>query len=585
MFKLLNAVAFRDLTDSEFMCALFSYHALLQPKLERSTRFLSRLGIRQKICLGYALSLSVAVLGTLSGFALGEYYDRQATQRKIMAHDEHQRLDDLRSTILESNPLQEYAAALNYPAAFEQARIRGLERIQRVRSLLTQVRQSAMQSLIVPYATTLYNYEHTFENMARPYEDLLRGIEVDSRSPEAASIARQRLAQLSASSQFTRLLEFADELRNLVAAAEKQEEMAILEVQDCERLRIEIAVLSMGLSGAIALGLALYISGAIARPLQEVTRVARKVAQDSDFSLRATVTTEDETGILATTLNQLIQRVSELLEEQKRDTIRQVQTEKLSSLGQLVAGVAHEINNPVNFISGNLVPVQHYVEDLLTLIEAYESGASKAEVEELEAEIDLEFVREDLPKILQSMTTGVDRVQEIALSLKSFARSDSVVPHRVNLHECLDSTLMILSHRLKIGITVIRNYGDIPTIEGYSGSLYQVFMNLLSNAIDALQDHPEPKIEISTEWLENTVQIRVADNGKGIPTEYLEQIFEAFFTTKPIGIGTGLGLSITQQIVVEKHGGRLSCTSEEGKGTTFVVDLPVESSPQLVAQG
>ncbi|WP_242045671.1 MULTISPECIES: sensor histidine kinase [unclassified Calothrix] len=196
-------------------------------------------------------------------------------------------------------------------------------------------------------------------------------------------------------------------------------------------------------------------------------------------------------------------------------------------------------------------------------------------------EIDAEFVTEDLPKLLHSMKFGADRVRQIVLSLKNFSRLEEAEAHAVNLHECIDSTLLILNNRIKKGITVERNYGDIPNIEGFAGSLYQVFMNIINNALDALEgkDNTQEaaKIAIATERQDNNwVVVRIADNGSGIPVENQAKIFETFFTTKPRGIGTGMGLSISYQIVVEKHQGQLTCKSEVGKGTEFMISLPIQ---------
>ena len=265
-----------------------------------------------------------------------------------------------------------------------------------------------------------------------------------------------------------------------------------------------------------------------------------------------------------------------------------LQSEKMSSLGRILAGVAHEINNPVNFIYGNITHAIEYVDDLLELLKLYQIEVTDPPltVYNKAEEIDLEFLQEDLPKVLQSMTVGADRVRQIILSLKDFSRLDEVVSQSVNLHACLDSTLLILQNRLKKGITIVRNYGDIPEIEGYTGFLYQVFMNLLTNAMDALEENlgtvnPDIKqskqIVIATERLDkNWVIVRISDNGSGIPTEIQTKIFETFFTTKPRGVGTGLGLAISRQIVEEKHGGRITCASKIGEGTEFAIALPIK---------
>jgi signal transduction histidine kinase len=281
-------------------------------------------------------------------------------------------------------------------------------------------------------------------------------------------------------------------------------------------------------------------------------------------------------------------QLSEALTVLKKAQTQLVQTEKMSSLGQMVAGVAHEINNPVNFIHGNLEHACNYVQDVLALLVAYQLAFPKAtpEILELADEIDVTFVQEDLPKLLKSMRVGTDRIREIVLSLRTFSRLDEAEVKSVDIHAGLDSTLMILSNRLKAtdqrpAIQIQKHYGDLPPVECYAGQMNQVFMNLLTNAIDAIDedkrgDREPPQIAITTTLADpETVQIVITDNGPGIAPEVQRNLFDAFFTTKDVGKGTGLGLSIAQQIVVERHGGRLTCRSELNHSTSFLIEIPM----------
>lgn len=291
-------------------------------------------------------------------------------------------------------------------------------------------------------------------------------------------------------------------------------------------------------------------------------------------------------------LAQKASTLEDIVRELQQTQVQMVQSEKMSSLGQLVAGIAHEINNPVNFIYANLEPIREYVMDLLRLITAYQAHCPDPPLT-LEAEVaaaDLDFVQEDLPKILGSMEVGAERIRQIVLSLRNFSRSDEKGLKRVDVHEGLESTLVILQHRLKgatgySAVSIVRDYGLLPLVECYPGRLNQVFMNLLSNALDALDEDCDVKgegirgeITIRTsvftgqgEW----VEVAIADTGVGISEEIQSRIFDAFFTTKPVGKGTGIGLSISQTIVVQNHGGKIFCDSVLGQGAEFVVQLPV----------
>lgn len=311
--------------------------------------------------------------------------------------------------------------------------------------------------------------------------------------------------------------------------------------------------------------------------------------------------TEREAAELA--LMQLNQQLEERVRQRTQDlstaldTLKQTQTqlvqgEKLAALGQLVAGVAHEINNPVNFIFGNIGYADGYVQNLLELLALYRQALPdpSPEIQDIVADVDLDFLQEDLPKVFSSMKLGADRIRAIIQSLRNFSRLDEALVQAVNLHEGIDSTLMILQNRLKAKpnrgeIQVIKAYGDIPPVECYAGQINQVFMNLLVNAIDALEEaiaagnmaQRSPQITITTSTTpDQQVCIAIADNGSGIQAEQQSTIFEPFFTTKPVGKGTGLGLAISHEIITATHQGSLACISEWGQGTEFVIQIPLQ---------
>lgn len=381
------------------------------------------------------------------------------------------------------------------------------------------------------------------------------------------------------------------------------------------------------LGGAIALLLGILMAWLLRRqitdPIQRLTQVTAKI-MEGDFEAKAEFLSKDEIGTLAATFNQMTaslkqsrqelehyshtledrveartqelqeknRQLAQTLQDLQNAQAQLIQSEKMSSLGQMVAGVAHEINNPVSFIYGNLEYAQDYAIELLELVKLYRQQSREAEMEIARKldEVELDFILADLPKVLRSMKIGAERIRDIVLSLKNFSRLDEAEMKEVDIHEGLDNTLMILRNKLKAKgklneVKVVKKYGDLPPVRCYAGQLNQVFMNILVNAVDALEEvreddrteEKEPQIAIATQVLAETSRIAIAitDSGPGIPPQVQERLFDPFFTTKPVGKGTGLGLSISYQIIVEKHGGTLKCMSEPGEGSQFLIEIPI----------
>lgn len=392
------------------------------------------------------------------------------------------------------------------------------------------------------------------------------------------------------------------------------------------------AVLALTVAGVASL----LLTQRILRPLSQLAIAAQQMGEGK-LHTRVNIAGEDEFAVVARIFNQMaaqLQNTLEDLEQRVRDRTLQlsetnhalqekteylektlhelqqiqlqlIQSEKMSSLGQLVAGVAHEINNPINFIHGNLAYLDEYAKNLAFVLNRYQERFPDPgeDIVHILDEYDVEFIQQDLNKLLTSMQVGTDRIKDIVLSLRNFSRLDESESKSVDLHQGLDSTLLILQNRLKGNprrppIDVIKEYGNLPSISCYPGPLNQVFMNLLANAIDALDEKfvdlqpsdplPEtPTIRIYTsviyehqgnETSQPFVLIQIADNAGGIPSEVQSRLFDPFFTTKPVGQGTGLGLSISYQIITDQHHGQLRCRSTIGEGTQFSILLPFEGS-------
>ncbi|MGI0490698.1 GAF domain-containing protein [Alkalinema pantanalense CENA528] len=323
---------------------------------------------------------------------------------------------------------------------------------------------------------------------------------------------------------------------------------------------------------------------------QEVLKTAANLASIAAESSRRAMALKAANADLENRVALRTAELSSTLQQLQQTQAQLIQAEKMSGLGQMVAGVAHEINNPATFVAGNLHHAKGYFEDLLNLLQAYQLSAPQLgeTVTEQLMETDLEFLMEDLPKVFAGMQSGCDRIINIVQGLRNFSRLDEAELKSVDLHEGIENTLMIINHRLTnpdepSAIQIIKEYGDLPLVTCYANQLNQVFMNLLNNAIDALNTQGQNADSSFTPWIRITtamvgtdrVQIKIADNGIGIPAEIQTRIFDPFYTTKPIGQGTGLGLAISYQIVTEQHKGRLEAVALPEQGTEFIVDIPV----------
>ncbi|MEM7725397.1 MAG: ATP-binding protein [Cyanobacteria bacterium P01_A01_bin.45] len=603
--------------------------------------YLSRLSISSKIRLGYALTLGIALSGTILGILIGQIYEKRSQDILKDVLEENELLAQFKIDLLEAKNLEkELVFHLEKPNLFRKRYKVFLKEISELDDTWESIKKSydnaevketdeeteALQKINIIYKLSIISHFQKSQNIYKNFVD---------KSLNSSEIinTREQIFQID-NSNFASI--FADIIRNIKNAREiigEELEEVEREIIILSRIRLSIITASMFISTIFAIIITYYTIKNISRPLQAVTKVATQISQESKFNLQVPVTTNDEVGVLAQNFNQMLVRIRELLIEQqisqeqlafynhnlelqvqnrteelqhknidlqktlvelKNAQNQIIQSEKMSSLGQLVAGVAHEINNPVSFIAGNLVHTSEYTNDLLKLIKLYQEVYTHPEdiiLLQIE-EIDLEYLLEDLPKAIASMKVGAERITEIVKSLRNFSRLDESEYKQANIHEGIDGTLMILSHRLKSNgqrqeIQIIQDYSPLPLINCYPGQLNQVFMNILSNAIDAIEEyeykrikedialHPS-QIKIKTQIVDDSwLKISIQDYAGGIPEKVISRLFDPFFTTKPIGKGTGLGLSISYQIIVEKHAGKLTCNSKLGEGTEFIIELPI----------
>ncbi|HEY9888745.1 MAG TPA: ATP-binding protein [Candidatus Obscuribacterales bacterium] len=571
------------------------------------------MSIRNRIAYGYALVLGLAIAGTTTGLALGNHQQRRALAIRELAATEQQLLNDLQIRILYNRPANQLSPYLNDRDRFRAESQKLLDRIDQIQTMLDTFEtltaeaehdhddndHDELHDLLESYQAAVAAFRDRTQQFVAAIEALPT---TAAATPEAQTL----LLGFVRSPEFINFIQLPDQIEPFVARIAVESQAAEVALQRAEAVRTQIIWGSLLAAALIASVLAWRTSQAIGQPLMQVTAVARRVTEENNFDLQAPVVGHDEISLLAESLNQLIHQVRHLLSQvQQKNTdlsealaqleeqqLQLVQSEKMSSLGQLVAGVAHEINNPVNFIHGNISHVKEHLDDVMLMVTALQTHHPEA-IAALTAEhedLDLDFIQEDLGKILTSMRVGTDRIRQIVLSLRNFSRLDEADYKAVDIHEGLDSSLMILQHRFKAkperpAIQLIQNSGDLPPVECYPGQLNQVVINILTNAIDAIEErylraastpaqaplaitltttHPEP------DW----VEIVIADTGMGMTPEVQARLFSTFFTTKPRGVGTGLGMSISHKIITETHHGELSFTSTPGVGTEFRIRIP-----------
>ncbi|MEG5034439.1 ATP-binding protein [Microcoleus sp. AT3-D2] len=585
-------------------------------------RFISRLSIAQKINYGYSLAIGIAVLGTTGGMICGDYYQKQAFQALTFADEQQHLLSDLEYSVqaVQSHP-KRLISVLGDSIWFEYETAKFLKDVDVVKNniaelaLFTEEHSTELAVNSAELKQLLNGYTTATDSYSQLLKSFWQEIAPSSLKPDEVKEAQQQVLDLIRGDRAVKLdvnfERLSESLSLMTEVAKAQQRQAYINFNIAEKLRVQIIVVSMLVSVVLATFLATCTSRAIAIPIQAVTSVAKTITQQANFDLQAPVTTEDEVGTLAKSINQLVQWVAEYthelelarqtleerveerteeltaaLHELKHTQTQLIQTEKMSSLGQMVAGVAHEINNPINFIHGNLEYANEYIINLLHLLRLYQQEypqPTEAIAEEIAA-IELDFLTEDLLKLLESMKIGSERIRQIVLSLRNFSRLDESQMKLVDIHEGIDNTLLILNSRLKQGIEVVKNYGELPEIECYPAQLNQVFMNIIANAIDALEESSHdskkgknPQILIQTEKLESSqIMVRICDNGPGISLALQSKLFDPFFTTKEPGKGTGIGLAICYQIV-EKHRGKIEVISSLGGGAEFAIALPASS--------
>ncbi len=564
--------------------------------------YFRRLSIGKKIGLGYATALAVALAGTMSGITWAQYHQRLATEYADNIRTQTETIQRLQLDALESQlELRSLITYTSQPNKFIATNYKLRRSLKKMSNDLQQLKvepmndddqyQKHLSTLIDSYASSFDQYEQRIDQLVFDIDQsLFQNKGLTSTEIQKINTTTTILKRYSEDPLIQKFNQLPRRLSPLAKDAQVALTLSQQQLTKVERRSHWVIVWSFALSTLLAGAIAYFINRAVTQPIQRLTVTARDSIQSANFDLQVPVTTEDEIGILTVAFNEYIHGVKQLLQERQETERQLIQSEKLSSLGQLVAGIAHEINNPINFIYGNLGHLERYNQDLFHLISALEQKLKVSpeitldDIDRIKETIEFNFIKDDLPKVLGSLALGAERIQTIVKGLRTFSRLNEVEMKTVNIHDEIENTLLILQHRSKTvpGLHIRRDYDKFPYVECYSGELNQVFMNILTNSIDALEgDPPEhPQITIQTRHIlsKDAVVICIKDNGPGIPENIQNKIFNPFFTTKEVGKGTGLGMSISHQIITERHQGTLNCHSTLGKGAEFIIEIPVRQS-------